>query len=257
MSKWNTFTRRQEILSMLKTENSLSVAALSAFFDVSEVTIRSDLQVLAQLGKLIRTHGGAVPAEYAETARDFTQTIKENSEVKTDLARQAAAMVKDGDTVIIDSGSTMAILARMLHGKNITVLTNSLPVMQELSRDEGIELLIIGGSFRRSVQASVGEFSAEVLRSINADILFMGCTSFDVQKGITCPNLNERITKRLMIDASCTVCVVADHTKSNSTSLINVAQWNEIDCFVTDCINDEDNALLQSKGVKVLLLPLC
>ncbi|MDD2231501.1 MAG: DeoR/GlpR family DNA-binding transcription regulator [Sphaerochaetaceae bacterium] len=252
MGNWNTFGRQQEILAALSAKKVLAVSEMARDFNVSEVTIRSDLDTLSKRGQLVRTHGGAVLPEDTANSRFFSSTINENRDIKTALANEAAAMVHDGDTVIIDSGSTMAILASLLHRKKITVLTNSLPAVSELASDEGIELMVIGGSFRRSVLAAVGDFSSEMLRSINADILFMGCTSFDSSRGISCPNLNEKITKRLMIDASRKVCVVADCSKSNRTSLYQVASWKEIDCFITDSISDSDRKKLEASSVKVI-----
>ncbi|MDY4888521.1 MAG: DeoR/GlpR family DNA-binding transcription regulator [Sphaerochaetaceae bacterium] len=253
MENWNTFTRRQEIIRMLQLQSSLSVIELSKCFGVSNVTIRGDLEVLSQRGLLVRTHGGAILPEDVAHLRMFSSTINENRLVKEQLTAKAAALVKDGDTIIIDSGSTMAILAAKLHGRKITVLTNSLPVISELAGDEDIELMVIGGAFRKSVLAAVGEFSSEMLRSINADMLFMGCSSFDLERGISCPNLNEKVTKRLMIEASRQVCIAADSTKSNRTSLYNVAAWSEIDYFITDSLPIDHRRHLEGLAVNVIM----
>lgn len=248
----NTVLRRQEIINILNKEKEVSVNQLSKTLETSEVTIRSDLEFLSKNGKLVRTHGGAVLPEDPSYPKTIHTSLHTNYNEKLALAKSAATLVSDGDTIIIDSGSTLSIFSKFLHGKKITVVTGSLPVISELAEDDNIQLIIIGGFFRRKTLSSVGEFSTEVLSNINADMVFLGCSSFDINKGLTSPNLNEKITKQQMIKATNKVCLVADSSKSNKTELFNIASWSDINYFITDKISQDDEAYLNSLQIQVI-----
>lgn len=255
MSARDYSSRRKSILELLEKKREVSVNELASMFQISEVTIRSDLEAMDKLGLLVRNHGGAVLPENFNESRFFLDTIHENAEVKMRLARQAMKLINPGDTVIIDSGSTMAILASLLHGSQITVVTNSLPVVQELYMDSSIELIAAGGAFRRSGLAFIGSLARSVFEQINADILFLGCSAFDLEKGTSSPNLNEALTKQMMIASARKVCLVADSTKSGRQSLANVAFWrNDIDYFITDTMAAKDISNLKEQfNVEVII----
>jgi len=247
MAAMNAYSRRQVIVAQLQSQRYVEVNALAETFGVTMVTIRNDLAYLEQRGLVVRTHGGAVPPEDDSVVREFGTTIKENRTQKEAIALAAASLVEDGDTVIIDSGSTGAILAKIIKKLKLTVVTNSLPVIQELKECEHIELVVIGGVLRRHSYSLIGDLTSGVLGSINADWYFMGSTVFDIIKGVSSSNIMEGQTKQMMLKAANHVCLLADSSKCGKTSLFSVCGWNQIDIFVTDALSETDRAILREQ----------
>lgn len=250
----NVHARRQAILSKLSRQQYLDVNSLAEEFSVTVVTIRNDFDNLEQRGLLVRTHGGAILPEDQSIARRFSTTINENRERKEKIARLAKTLVVPGSTIIIDAGSTGAILAHELKGLELTVITNSIPVIHELQDETSIEVIVVGGVLRRSGLSMIGSFSRSILQSVNADLYFMGSTAFDSRKGVSCPNIMESQTKQFMMEATDKVCVIADSTKIDQVALATVCGWDEIDYFVTDELPPAYRELLENQHhVKVFL----
>ena len=250
----NSFIRRQEILKMLERDKNIEVNNLVDIFEVSAVTIRKDLEELSKRGVLVRTHGGASLPEDSTKARFFLNTINEKREIKEAISAKALDLIEDGSTIIFDSGSTVAILASHLIKRTLTVLTNSLPIANMLCSEKNIELIVIGGVVRKQNEAMIGSFASGVLDYINSDLLFLGCTSFDINKGISGPNINECLTKQMMIKSASKVCLLSDSSKSKQSSLFNICPWEDIDYFITDSLSEKDIKTLEHKGVKIILI---
>ncbi|RKX77775.1 MAG: DeoR family transcriptional regulator [Spirochaetes bacterium] len=248
-----SFERQEEILKLLESKGKVTVNELARLFNVSKVTIRSDFESLENKGFLIRTHGGAISAENRRLIRMVSRTIDEFKEQKDGIARQAVSLIQPGATIIIDSGSTTAYLARYIKEMQLTVITNSLLVSQELSHCDNIELLISGGALRRPSMAIIGEATRFFLSHLNADLLFLGATSFSFQKGISCTNLIEAETKRSMIKSSEKVCLLADSSKKGKVSMAHVCDWEDVDIFITDSLNIEEKEALHELGVEVIV----
>jgi DeoR family fructose operon transcriptional repressor len=245
MQKSNSYIRKQKIISQLISKRNIDVNELAKALSVTPATIRNDLTNLEKRGLLIRTHGGAVLSEDETLARNFSNTIQEHTQEKQDIAKEAAKLVNDGDTIIIDAGSTNAILAQYIKDKNITVLTNSIPVIQTLINFSNIEIIVIGGVIRRASLSSIGNFGANILQSFNVDTYFMGATNFDINKGVSNSNIVEGQTKQLMLNSAQKVCFIADSTKGNKSSLFKICSWDEIDIFITESLKDEDKTFLE------------
>lgn len=243
--------RRRAIVKQLLDSGAVSVRDLSETFDVTKVTIRADLDYLENRGLVVKSHGGAVMPETDDHMRFISKTIHENHDKKNSIARCAAELVQPGSTVILDAGSTNAILARHLHGYDITVVTNSVPVIGELVSDDRIDLIAVGGAIRKQVNAMVGELARRSFASMHADILFLGASGYAVREGVSTVNLLEADTKQAMIDAARFVCLLIDSTKYNDVKFAKVCDWSSVDQIITDSITTETRRALEEQGVKV------
>lgn len=244
--------RKNYIMKMLQERDSLDVITLSQRLDTSKVTIRKDLDELAEKGLVIRTHGGAVLAEKQNLVRLISNTIKEHTEAKKAICKHALRYVEPGKSVIIDSGSTTVHLAPLVAKKNITVITNSILVIQELAGAESVELLIIGGLLRRPSLAAIGSPARSYLSQVHVDTLFLGASGFSLEQGITCTNLIEADTKQAMIASASKVCLLADSSKFGTVSLAKVCNWSDIDMLITDDgLSEASYLALEAQGIHV------
>ena len=194
----NSAERKREILKILSQKESVGVEELAELFGVSRVTVRSDLDSLGSKGLLVRTHGGALSSENRNLIRMFSDTIAEKAEEKSRIAQAAAAFLHDGDTVIIDNGSTVMHVAEYLKDRNITVITGSLLAINELMKEESVELIILSGILRRYSMGAIGPLTCSTLGEIHADILFLGASAIS-EDGVWSSNLVEADTKKCMI----------------------------------------------------------
>ncbi|MFA6841350.1 MAG: DeoR/GlpR family DNA-binding transcription regulator [Sphaerochaetaceae bacterium] len=248
----NSTERKRTILEMLKAQESVQVGELTKILNVSKVTVRTDLDDLEQKGLLVRTHGGAILAERQDLVRLISNTIYECTEQKRQIAKIASGLVRPGQNIIIDSGSTTVHLARYISALPLTVATNSLLVIQELMSVDTIELLIAGGTLRRQSMSAIGNYTRECFKQIHADLLFLGASGFTLSGGVSCTNLIEADTKRAMIDSASKVCLMIDSTKFGKDSLARICDWSSIDILITDAIADDIRSSFEQMGVQVL-----
>jgi DeoR/GlpR family transcriptional regulator of sugar metabolism len=211
----NSIERKLEILEILKHRETVEVSELTKLFEVSKVTIRGDLDDLERKGMLIRTHGGAMLPENLALVRRLSHTMEEQKEEKIAICRGALDLIKDGMSIIIDSGSTTVHLARMVADRQISVLTNSVPVIQELMNSPSVELFVSGGVLRKPSMSLMGAGASFMLDQIHGDILFLGAAGFSIKQGITGTNIIEAETKRQMIKNASAVCLLADSSKQD------------------------------------------
>ena len=250
----NSVERKQEILRELKEHESVEVIDLASKLGVSNVTIRADLDALASKGLIIRTHGGAVATETNSIARLISTTIREYATEKDAIAKEAVKLISDGDTIIIDNGSTTSFLSKYLFSMNLTVATVSLMVINDLMNNDNIDLIILGGTLRRYSMGAIGPITRNNLQQIHANWLFLGATAISSSGGITTSNLVEADTKRAMIQAADRVCLLADSAKLSLHAMGKVADWDAIDYLITDSnINSDDLRIIEEKGVKVII----
>lgn len=244
--------RKTHIMKMLREHEMVDVIELSRQLNTSKVTIRKDLDELAQKGQLMRTHGGAVLAERENLVRLIHNTLTEKTAEKQAICKCAAQLVTTGKSVIIDAGSTTVHLVPLIAKRQLTVITNSLLVMQELATSESIELLLIGGVLRRPSLSAIGNIS--YLSQIQADLLMLGASAFSLELGACCSNLIEAETKRAMIQNAAKVVLLADSSKFGNTALARICSWNEIDLLITDDkLSPEAQTALELKGVEVMI----
>jgi DeoR/GlpR family transcriptional regulator of sugar metabolism len=222
--------RRQEILRAVRG-GTAHVSDLADSFGVSEMTVRRDLHALARDGKLERVHGGAM---HSDREPGFSQIEVERFDVKDRLGAAAAALVEDGQTVMIDIGTSTLQLARHLHNKKITVVTTNLAVVEELLPDPGIELVVPGGVVRRNYRSLVGVLAEDSLRQLKSDIAFLGTSGVDLEMGVWDTTMVEVPIKRLMIAGADHVVLIADIAKFSMTGVVRVCGAESIDQIVTD-----------------------
>ncbi|MEU8876044.1 DeoR/GlpR family DNA-binding transcription regulator [Streptomyces javensis] len=242
--------RHQLILRALRSGGPASVTDLSSELGVSAATVRRDLIRLEEDGLLTRVHGGAV-------AEDGDQPFAEVAEVRvTDkdaVAERAAAMVQDGQTVLLDIGTTAYRLARQLHGRRLTVITSNLVVYEELAEDTGIELVLPGGVVRREYRSLVGFLTEDSLRQLHADWLFLGTSGIRPGGHVMDTTVVEVPVKRAMMAAAEKTVLLADAGKFPGRGMAKVCGPQDIDFVVTNASADQATcAVLAEAGVEVI-----
>jgi DeoR family transcriptional regulator, aga operon transcriptional repressor len=248
--------RRRAILAELNRTGRVLVAELSGRYKASQVTIRKDLVALYQKGLLHRTHGGALPAqEGAFEDPSLREKEKLNREEKLRIAAEAVQRVKEGQVVILDSGTTTTAIARRLRGfRRLTVVTNAVNIAAELS-GTGIEVILTGGTMRSNSFSLVGPMAEEPLRLLNADILFLGVDGIDVRYGLSTPNLLEAKVNRAMVEAAKRTIATCDSSKFGRRSLAHIVSLEAIHEVITDRgASNVDVKALRKAGVLVTLV---
>ncbi|WP_458119417.1 DeoR/GlpR family DNA-binding transcription regulator [Paenibacillus sp. Z6-24] len=227
--------RKHKIVEYVRKNHRASVQELGETFEVSDSTIRRDLKELEDARLLKRTHGGAVSLQSVNFEPNMVDKEDSYREEKQRIARRAAEMINQGDTVLLDSGTTTLPLAKELrHRSGIRVITNSVIVLGELKDCRNIELSIIGGLLRPDTQAFVGPMAEMALDMVRVDKAFMATNGLDIREGITTPNLTEAAIKRKMIDIAKQVILLADHSKMGGIAYAKFADLNDIDYCITD-----------------------
>jgi DeoR/GlpR family transcriptional regulator of sugar metabolism len=239
--------RRQAMLRAVRS-GSTHVSELAHAFGVSEMTVRRDLRALATAGKLERVRGGAVNAG-GEPA--FEETVVERFDAKYRIGAVAAELVEDGQTVMIDIGTTTLQVAHHLHGRPLTVVTTSLAVYEELIPDPEIELVLPGGTVRRNYRSLVGVLAEDALRQLKADVLFLGASAVDERLAVWDSTMVEVPIKRAMIAAADRVVLVADAEKFSGSGIVRVCTADQLDHVVTDAAVQA--AAIADAGLEVAL----
>ena len=235
---------------------AVSVQDLKERLKVSAVTIRKDLQLLEARGLILRTHGGARIAQDASRLQPLNVRERENPELKRRIAERAARLVREDESVFLDSGSTCGALARTLRDthRSIRVVTISLEIMNILADTECIGLYALGGSFRREAGAFVGPPSLANLHSCHIDICFIGTRGFTSAGVFSSQNIIEGQLKKEILDHSGRRVVLADSTKADVTAFSVFARPADVDILVTDAGGPWGNTLTQA-GIEVLVAP--
>lgn len=226
--------RRREILRILSEKGKVKTLELAEKLDVSEPTIRRDISDLDKQGALIRTHGGALPVEEKSIEPSFSEKVDKFSKEKIHIGKTAAALIKDGSTIVLDGGTTTLQIAKSLKGKKVTVVTNALDIAQELENIEGIDVILTGGNIRWNTRALVGPITEATLDRFRVDMAFIGTNAISVEDGITTPNLVEASAKKAMIRIARRAFVVADHTKFGQSEFCQVANLQDLTGLITD-----------------------
>ena len=235
----STQGRRSAILQKLRNDSTVNVTELSKEFGVSEVTIRKDLRILKERKLLIRVHGGAIMngesgmTEHEERNFNFKQLV--NTREKAAIGRAAASHIREGDTILIDSGTTALEVAKNLDRFNdLTIITNSLKVALEILKYKRFRIIMLGGAVREASLSVVGPLAESNLKMFYCDKLFLGVDSFSVDDGLSTPSVEEASTNQMMISRAREVIAVFDSTKVNKRALAFIAMTDRIDTIVTD-----------------------
>ncbi|MEJ3654215.1 DeoR/GlpR family DNA-binding transcription regulator [Actinomycetes bacterium KLBMP 9759] len=225
--------RHGEIIRMVRSSGLVSVEALAEGLGVSPSTIRRDLQSLDADGILRRVRGGAGCVADDDPV-PFDEVANVAADDKERVARGAAELVRDGDVVLLDIGTTTARLARLLRGRRITVITSSLAVVDELRHDSAVELLVLGGILRRNYLSFVGMLTEQALREVRAHRLFLGTSGIGADGRVMDSTLVEVPVKRAMIGSAEQTVVLADRGKFPGTGLLPVCAADAVDVLVTN-----------------------
>lgn len=228
--------RMKQILAFIEEKGSAQVRQLAKFQQVSEATIRRDLIELEKLGSIKRTHGGAVISGRSTSfERVYQEKMVMQAAEKKRIGREAAKYVGDGDTLFLDSGTTIYQLAQQLEDKkNLTVITNDLCIANTTVLHPSSDLIVTGGIRREYYNVLVGSITENFVRRLRVDKMFLSADAVDPEFGVSNANFIEAEIKTLMVNAGKEVILLADKTKFGKTALTRVCYLNEVNRIITD-----------------------
>ncbi|MCV7225765.1 DeoR/GlpR family DNA-binding transcription regulator [Mycolicibacterium komossense] len=248
--------RQQAIAALVMSRGRASVTELAETYAVTTETVRRDLAVLDRAGVLRRVHGGAVPVRALHIVEsDVTERESTRTDYKDAIARAAAEFFPiSGGSVLFDAGTTTARVAALLPtDRELTVVTNSVPIAARISGMSTVNLQLLGGRVRGLTQASVGEQALRVLDTLRVDIAFIGANGITVEHGLSTPDGEEAAVKRAMVRSAHYVVVVADSSKVGREEFVSFAPIDRVDALVTDSeLSADHRAELTERGVEVV-----
>lgn len=248
--------RRTQILQILRSAGRVRVNELAAQFNTSTVTIRNDLNELAQRGLVQRSHGGAVLPDSVLRESPVNERLKANAEEKRRIGAMAASMIHDGETIILDSGTTTLEIARQIKKKRgLQIITNGVNIAAELLDARDAAVFIVGGTVRGESASISGRFAEEMFDQFSADKLFLSGAGCDLDFGVSGANLEETMVNRAMLRIAREIILVADATKFSKRSMSRIAPFSEIDTVISDTSLSEDvQAKLRTQGCNLILV---
>ena len=230
-----TAERRVRIGELLARNGSVRVNELSHLFRVTEVTVRSDLDAMARGGLLVRDRGGAIAHTSTSLSTAFEKRALEHAEQKRRIGRAAAALVEDGETVILDAGSTVMEMARnMAAQKSLTVVTTGLNIAAQAGAVPGVHVLVAGGFLSPETVSTVGAMAERDLENLIVDKLFLSAQAFTAESGLTDVSLDVARVKAAMIRSARRIILLADSSKWGLSMFAKIASLTEIDVLITD-----------------------
>lgn len=247
--------RQQAILSRARDRGRVEVSALATEFDVTPETVRRDLTAMERQGLLRRVHGGAIPVERLRTEPELATRDAVLGAEKERIAKAALAEVPLGGTVLLDAGTTTARLAQALPAdRELTVVTNALPIAATLALRPNLTVLLVGGRVRGRTLASVDAWALRDLAEVTVDVAFVGANGFSAERGFTTPDPAEAAVKHAMVAAAHRVVVLADHTKHGNDQFARFATLAEVDRLISDTGLDPRVARgIEKRGPSVVL----
>lgn len=232
--------RRNIILSILQKENRVVVADLSREFQVTEETIRRDLEKLEKEGFAKKTYGGAIINESLNVDLPYTVRKKANVENKQNIAEIIDTLIQDGDHIMLDASSTAVYIAKNLKNKkNLTLITNSIEILLELSDTVGWKVLSTGGAMKEGSLSLVGHQAEKMISSFHVDKTIVSCKGLDIDYGMTDSNEMEAHIKKLMLDCAATRILAVDNSKFDKISFTKICNLSDINVMVTDMEPDQ------------------
>jgi len=256
-SNKSTVSRRAKILDEIESKGQVSVVGLSQAFNVSEVTIRNDLAQLERQSMLIRARGGAIKIKLHNIGLDtpLSDKMKVHFKEKQRIGQAAAKLIAEGDTIILDSGTTTAEIAKNLGAlKDLTIITNAINIVTILYELYDFNVFVPGGFLRKKSLSLVGVIAEESINRYYCDKLFLGVDGIDKVHGLSTPNVEEAHMNRMMIDIAKKVIVVCDSSKFFHRRFASIAPISKIDILVTDSgISSQNKLMLEQAGVEVII----
>jgi DeoR/GlpR family transcriptional regulator of sugar metabolism len=249
--------RLEELLKVVNDKMSLTVNEACKIFDLSRDTVRRDFIRLSNMGLVMRSHGGIISKKNIiyEYAGKVNSQLQQNVNKKQAIARRAVSLIAEGDSIILDGGTTTYQIARLLGGfSNLTVLTYGLNIAFELAKYEQISTIVFGGFLSNQAMAILGPDAIGMIHNYHADKLFLAANAVTLEKGLMTPNRLQADVKRELIKIANEVIVAVDSSKVNKTALFAFCSLNDASSFIID--KDADSAFirqLEDRGVKVLI----
>lgn len=250
----STVERRDDIIQIIYDRGRVRVDELSKQFSVTTVTIRNDLDFLEKKGILHRTHGGAIIRKNVYEDPTLEEKQQLNKEEKQRIGQKAVEMIRNGDSILLDSGTTTREIARRINGiENLTIMTNAINISFELVNKNYINLMITGGTIRRESFSLVGPDAESIISNYYFDKLFLGVDGLDIKHGLTTPNPMEAQLNRLMVKRAQEVIAVTDSSKLGRHSFSYICGLESISTIITDKkISSEFEKSLQKKDIEVI-----
>lgn len=245
--------RQQEILRHVLARRTVKVKDLAQEYGVHEMTIRRDLDVLAENGRIRRVHGGARLGERAGEEVSYSLRRGQNIEAKNRIAAAALTMISDGDVIALDASTTSLALARQLGQRDVQVIVTSLDIAETLAA-QGVRFILAGGLFHAPARSFVGPLTERALAGLNVDKAFFSARGFTAEAGFSDPHLPEVEVKASLIRRAGTVVALMDRSKFGRTALARIASVDEIDVLITECgIDSRFVHMFESNGIDIVL----
>jgi DeoR family transcriptional regulator, galactitol utilization operon repressor len=247
----NLSEREKKILELLSEDTNKSVAEISDLLKVSRVTVRSDFTSLEEKGLIIRTRGGAFPAFHPEILDRQKQGVEE----KKRIARAAATLIEDGDTVMINDGTTTSLIPKYLLGKrDVRIVTNSTLIIPFARVNPSLNLTLVGGEFRPSSEAIVGPVALRDLENFHVRLSFLGTGGFSIENGLTTHLVEGSEILRKMTELSEKRVLVADSGKYGRNGFVRIVPMDRIDILITDEeLDGEVRKAIEDRGIEVII----
>lgn len=226
--------RHERILDQLDKNKIVKVSELSKLLDVTEKTIRGDLELLEKRGLLNRIHGGAVLAEDEGRMLPIAERQSGYSDVKSAIAKEAVKLIEPNETILMDGGSTTIAIAELLGEFPITVITNDLKIANVLLTKSNVQLMVLGGTRIDKSSSLMGSQATEMLKRMRVNRLFFGTTGISIEHGLTVFNSIHADWKKQIISCADHITLLADSSKFEKVALIQFAQFDEVNEIVTD-----------------------
>jgi DeoR/GlpR family transcriptional regulator of sugar metabolism len=253
-SAMNAETRQHEILAQLSRRGELSISDLSSRFEVSEMTVRRDLNQLAAVGLVVRTHGGAAPAASGSFEPPFSLRTRTNAEAKRKIAAHTSRQITDGQTIILDGGSTGVAIAEQLVGRSITVCALNLRIANILSTDQATKVMIPGGFIRSGESSIIGSEVESALARYRFDTYIMTASAASTGSGFTEWNVDDAAVKRAALHASRRTIVACDASKFGQEAFAKICAIDAVEALITDDTLSVDHRRELSLGGLELLI---
>ncbi|MBM4089630.1 MAG: DeoR/GlpR transcriptional regulator, partial [Planctomycetes bacterium] len=246
--------RRARILELVQERKKLVVSELCTVLGVSPATVRGDLRDLDREGLLVRTHGGAIEKARASFELTSNKRSTVNLAAKQAIAKSATQFVEDGDTIVLDTGTTTVELAkRLVSRRRLTVVTNDLQIAGVLEEVPGLEIVLLGGTLRKGYHCTVGPGALRLTHDLRVDTAFMATNSLSLAAGATTPDLHQAETKKAMISMARKIILLCDSSKIGRESFARFAGLDQIDVLVTEQLGDEARGVFEEQGMEVVV----
>ena len=252
--------RRSRIAQMVLEEGRVSSLDLRKQFDVTETSIWRDLKVLEESGQLKRVHGGAISLPGASRIESFSEKMKLNVKIKERIGKAAAELINPHDVCLLDSGTTTLQIIKHIpielrQNNSITLVTNSIPITQEVLAWSLPNLILLGGIYLPDYKASVGPQALKQIKELTADLVFLGTDGITLESGVTTANILMAEVDRLMVERSRRAILVTDSTKLGRIGFVPVASLNAFQMIITDSDAPENLIrAIREQGVEVMLV---